>query len=71
MLLLFELEITVLNCNQFSPLVILMTILSLVMIHLLYQSSTPFSGLPHVTDPKPHDRMHVILFYLHLHLFVV
>ena len=35
------------------------------------ESSTKVSGLPHVTDPQPHDGIHVILFYLHLHLLVV
>ena len=35
------------------------------------ESPTKFTGLPHVTEPKPHDGMQVILFYLHLHLLVV
>ena len=30
-----------------------------------------FSGLLHITDPRPHDGMHVLLFYLHLHILVV
>ena len=35
------------------------------------ESSTTFSGLPHVTDPQPHNEMHVELFYLHFHPLVV
>ena len=55
MLLLFELKITVLNCNQLSQ--------SMTMFCFCYdsssisESSTKFSGLPHVADPQPHDEM--------------
>ena len=57
MLLLFELEITVLNCNQFSPLVILINDYSFSCYNFssVSESRTTFSGLPHVTDPQPHD----------------
>ena len=61
MLLLFELEITVLNCNQFSPLVTLINDYFFLVTNIsVSESSTKFSGLPHVTDPQLHDGMHVI-----------
>ena len=66
MLLLFELEITVLNCYQFSPLVTLINdLLSCYDSSFISESSTTFSGLQnvHVTDPQPYDGMHVILFF--------
>ena len=34
------------------------------------ESSNKVIGLPHVTDPQLHDGIHVILFYLDLHLLV-
>ena len=72
MLLLFELEITVLDYTKFSPLVILIRdYFSLVTNISVSGFSTEFSGLPQVTDPQPQDGMHVILFYLHLNLLVV
>ena len=53
MLLLFELEITVLNCHQFSPLVVLMNDYSFSCYDSssVSEASTTFSELPHVTDP--------------------
>ena len=47
-----------------------MTMFSLVTIHLLYQSFQQKSVDRHMYL-QPHNGMHVILFYLHLHLFVV
>ena len=72
-MLLSECEITVLNYNQFSPLVTLIIdyFFSCYDSSSILESSTKFSGLPHVTDPQSHDGMHIVLFYLHLHLLVV
>ena len=69
MLLLFELEINVLNCNQFSPLVTLINdiCLSCYDSSSVSESPTKFSGLP-----QPHDGMLIIFFFFfHLHHLVV
>ena len=70
MLLLCELQITVLNSNQFSPLVTLDNDFFLLLRFIFCIRIFNISGLPHVADPQPHDEMHVILFYRHLHLLV-
>ena len=75
MLLLCELEITVLNCNQFSPLVTLTNDYMYFYLWLRFifciRVFKKVSGLPHVTDPQSLDGIHLILLYLHLELLVI